>query len=212
MALITIPKAKQTLTDAGAIAAFLKPYGIHYERWPVEGRIDRDATGEEILAAYAPEVEQVKQRGGYVTADVINVSPETPNLDAMLNRFNKEHTHSEDEVRFIVRGRGLFHIHPKNGDDVFAIEVEAGDMINVPAGTQHWFDLCGDRTIRAIRLFRDMSGWSPAYIESGAHAEFIPVCMGPAFVQGGARVALSAEIGPAMARRVEGGVGTEHAG
>ena len=30
----------------------------------------------------------------------------------MLNRFNSEHWHDEDEVRFIIEGRGLFHIHP----------------------------------------------------------------------------------------------------
>ncbi|MFN9915503.1 MAG: acireductone dioxygenase, partial [Pirellulaceae bacterium] len=47
-----------------------------------------------------------------MTADVINVHRETPGLDAMLARFNQEHTHSEDEVRFTVSGRGVFHLHP----------------------------------------------------------------------------------------------------
>ena len=41
-------------------------------------------------------------RGGFVTADVINVNAETVGLDAMLQKFNKEHTHSEDEVRRAV--------------------------------------------------------------------------------------------------------------
>ena len=53
----------------------------------------------------------MKRRGGYVTADVIDVNPETPNLEAMLARFDKEHTHSEDEVRFILAGRGIFFLH-----------------------------------------------------------------------------------------------------
>ena len=100
--------------------------------------------------------------GGYVTADVINIRPDVPGLDTMLNRFNKEHLHDEDEVRFIVHGRGLFHIHPQEGP-VFSIEVVKGDMIRVPRGTHHWFDLCSDRTIRAIRLFQDASGWTPHY-------------------------------------------------
>ena len=47
-----------------------------------------------------------------MTADVINVTPETPGLDAMLEKFSKEHTHTEDEVRFTVKGGGIFHIHP----------------------------------------------------------------------------------------------------
>ena len=128
-----------------------------------------------------PEIDRLKAEGGYVTADVINVSPETPGLDAMLERFRSEHTHSEDEVRFILKGRGLFHIHPDNGP-VFAIQVEAGDLINVPLGTKHWFDLCADRTIRAIRLFQDKTGWTPAYIDGGAHARYTPVCWSPAYV------------------------------
>ena len=122
-----------------------------------------------------------KQVGGYVTADVIDVKPDTPGLDAMLEKFNKEHRHSEDEVRFIVKGRGVFHIH---GDDdrVFAIQLDAGDWINVPRATRHWFDLCEDRTIRAIRLFQDKSGWTPHYVEGGVHGEYTPVCWGPEYV------------------------------
>ena len=53
----------------------------------------------------------MKRRGGYVTADVIDVNPATPNLEAMLAKFDKEHTHDEDEVRFILAGRGIFFLN-----------------------------------------------------------------------------------------------------
>jgi len=112
------------------------------------------------LRAYEGQVSELKRRGGYVTADVIDVKPDTPGLDTMLAKFNIEHRHDEDEVRYIIAGRGLFHIHPASGP-VIAIEVEAGDLIRVPRGTLHWFDLCGDRRIRAIRLFQDATGWTP---------------------------------------------------
>ena len=69
----------------------------------------------------------------------------------------------------------LFHIHAKAGP-VIAIEVEAGDLIRVPRGTWHWFNLCADRRIRAIRLFQDMAGWTPLYTESGVDQSFLPVC------------------------------------
>ena len=65
---------------------------------------------------------------------------------------------------------------------MFAIEVEAGDLIRVPRGTHHWFDLCGDRRIRAIRLFQDASGWTPHYTQSGVDAGFQPLCFGPAYL------------------------------
>jgi cupin superfamily acireductone dioxygenase involved in methionine salvage len=79
------------------------------------------------------------------------------------------------------RGRGIFHIHPED-DPVFRIEVERGDMINVPRGTRHWFDLCEDRDIRAIRLFQDLSGWTPHYTGSGADEGFQPLCFGPQYL------------------------------
>lgn len=178
MATIRIPQRNETITEKEKISSFLAPCGIFYDRWPVAGRIGADASSEEILCAYEPEVQALKDRGGYITADVIDVTPDVPNLQAMLDRFNREHTHAEDEVRFIVKGRGIFFIHPEEGD-VFSIEVEEGDLINVPAGTKHWFDLCKDRTIRAIRLFREKAGWTPAYTESPIASSFEPLCFGP---------------------------------
>lgn len=183
MACIIIADENRRIVEIDEIRAFLAKVHIRYERWPLEERVDPNAPAEEILAAYAPEIEVLKKEGGYVTADVINITPEMQNLDAMLAKFSKEHTHSEDEVRFILRGRGLFHIHPDSGP-VFAIQVEAGDLISVPLGTRHWFDLCGERTIRAIRLFQDMAGWTPHYVEGGAHARYEPICFGPAWVAG----------------------------
>jgi 1,2-dihydroxy-3-keto-5-methylthiopentene dioxygenase len=99
----------------------------------------------------------------------------------MLAKFNSEHWHDEDEVRFIISGRGLFHIRPRTGP-VTVIEVESGDLICVPKGTWHWFDLCSDRRIKAIRLFQDASGWTPHYTGSGVDRNYQPVCMGPAYL------------------------------
>jgi 1,2-dihydroxy-3-keto-5-methylthiopentene dioxygenase len=184
MASIIIADENRNLTDAESVRAYLAPHSIRYERWPLEDRVNPDADQDAVLAAYAPEIERLKAAGGYVTADVISVSPQTPGLEAMLHKFTMEHTHSEDEVRFILKGRGLFHIHPPAGP-VFAIQVEAGDLISVPANTRHWFHLCADRTIRAIRLFQDMSGWTPHYIDGGKHANYQPVCLGPTHLPAG---------------------------
>jgi 1,2-dihydroxy-3-keto-5-methylthiopentene dioxygenase len=182
MACVIIPEQNKTITDPQAISDFLAPFGIWYEKWEVQSRVGVDATNDEILAAFAPEIERLKARGQFVTADVINVSSQTPNLDAMLAKFNKEHTHSEDEVRFTVKGRGLFHIHPDNGP-VFAVQVETGYLINVPRGTKHWFNLCDDRQIRCIRLFQDASGWTPEYIAESVHEQYAPLCFGKSYVQ-----------------------------
>ena len=180
MATVNIRDEEKTLTQDAEVRDYLAGIGISYERWEPSRELPAGAPAAEVLAAYAPEIDRLKAEGGYVTADVIDVSPATPGLDAMLNRFKTEHWHDEDEVRFIVEGRGLFHIHPAAGP-VFAIEVEAGDLIRVPKGTLHWFDLCVDRRIRAIRLFQDKSGWTPHYSQSGVDKNFQPVCFGPVY-------------------------------
>lgn len=180
MATVRIPEENRGLHDAAEIARYLGAHGIDYERWTPASPVAADAPTQSLLDAYASKIDALKARGGYVTADVIDVKPDTPGLDAMLAKFNSEHWHDEDEVRLIVEGRGLFHIHPPHGP-VFAIEVEAGDLIRVPKGTHHWFDLCGDRRIRAIRLFQDPAGWTPRYTHSGVDRGFQPVCFGPAY-------------------------------
>lgn len=181
MATVRVPDENRTFQDAEEIRAFLGRVGISYERWPVHAESSAEASAEEILDAYAEPIGRLKSEGGYVTADVIDVRPETPGLDSMLAKFNIEHWHDEDEVRFIVAGRGLFHIHPADSP-VVAIEVEAGDLIRVPRGTRHWFDLCGEKRIRAIRLFQDVSGWTPHYTNSAVDRQYEPVCFGPRYI------------------------------
>ncbi len=181
MASVVIPDEGRVLSDNAEVSAFLKPFGIWHERWDLEERVSPEAPANEILLAYKPEIDRLSAAGGYITADVMQVTPETPNLDMMMEKFKSEHTHSEDEVRFILRGAGLFHIHPENGP-VFAIQVEAGDLINVPKGVRHWFNLCADRNIRAIRLFQNTAGWTPQYVDDPVSGRYQPLCFGPAYV------------------------------
>src|SRR4029450_12734800 len=102
MAILTVSDTGVRTSHREEISAFLASFGVWYEKWDVEGRIGAEASSEEILAAYDPELQRLKQVGGYATADVIDVTPKTPGLDALLEMFNKEHIHNEDEVRFVV--------------------------------------------------------------------------------------------------------------
>jgi 1,2-dihydroxy-3-keto-5-methylthiopentene dioxygenase len=177
MATVTIAEENKTVHTEPEITALLASHGIDYERWNPAHPVADNAPAEEILNAYAREIDELTQRGGYVTADVIDVDPNTAGLEEMLAKFNREHWHDEDEVRFIIAGHGLFHIHTTTGP-VLAIEVEAGDLIRVPRGTLHWFNLCADRRIRAIRLFQDKAGWTPNYTDSRVDEQHLPVCFG----------------------------------
>jgi 1,2-dihydroxy-3-keto-5-methylthiopentene dioxygenase len=181
MAVLRIPEENRTISGKTEVAEYLGKIGIEYNVWQPAHPIKPGAAQDEILAAYSNEIEDLKARGGFVTADVISVTPQTPNLDAMLAKFSREHWHEEDEVRFIIQGRGLFHVNPKTAP-VVAIEVEPGDLIRVPRGTLHWFDLCSTKQIQCIRLFEDPTGWTPWYTESGVDDKFEAVCFGRSFV------------------------------
>ncbi|MBS1714475.1 MAG: cupin domain-containing protein [Armatimonadetes bacterium] len=181
MAVLRVPDRNEEIRDTEEIKSRLADLGIGYEVWKPKFHLEGAPSSETVLEAFAEEIEKLKAQGGYVAADVIDLFPDTPNLDTMLAKFSKEHWHDEDEVRFIVEGRGVFHIRPREGD-VVALEVEEGDLARVPAGTWHWFDLCQEKRIRAIRLFQDPSGWTPRYTDSGVDKGYLPVCMGLSFI------------------------------
>jgi 1,2-dihydroxy-3-keto-5-methylthiopentene dioxygenase len=120
-------------------------------------------------AAYRSSVDMLKSDRGYIEEDIIELAPTTPDLDAICAKFVDEHSHDEDEVRFVLEGEGIFDIR-SNDDRWMRIVVQPGDLIVVPAGRHHRFLLTDAKRIRCVRLFRDKSGWVPHYREAQASA------------------------------------------
>ena len=143
--------------DLPLIIEQLAARGIALERWPARAALPEGAEQAEILAAYAAEIARVQAGGRYVTVDAIRMTPDHPERQALRQRFLAEHTHSEDEVRFFVEGRGLFCLHI--GEEVLQLICERNDWIAVPAGTRHWFDMGPEPRFCALRFFDDPAGW-----------------------------------------------------
>lgn len=172
MATLTIPDKGVTLSDFDAIRHYLAERGILCDRWEAAHAFSRDAGQEEILDAYAHVLEPYMATHGYRTADVISVHPETPGLSEIRARFIREHTHTEDEVRFFVDGQGFFWFNLEGDEPVFCVHCRAGDLLSVPAMVKHWFDLGPDPMVKTIRIFTDASGWTPLYTNSGIDARY----------------------------------------
>lgn len=149
-------QAKQQTDDAAAIQFELGARGIRFERWQTR-TIEAGAGADEILELYADEVEKLKRDNGFQTADVISLTPDNPQKDVLRQKFLDEHRHSEDEVRFFVRGQGLFYLHL--GDEILAVLCQQNDLISVPNGTPHWFDMGPEPQFTCIRLFTNTEGW-----------------------------------------------------
>jgi 1,2-dihydroxy-3-keto-5-methylthiopentene dioxygenase len=168
----TAPHGLQTtLSEFDAIANALAPAGVRLERWAASAELGEASTDGDVLAAYAPDIERLKARGGYQACDVVRLTPEHPQREALRRKFLAEHVHDDDEVRFFVAGAGLFYI--RSGGLVHALECTRGDLIVLPAGTRHWFDTGERPYFTAIRLFITPEGWV-ARFTGDAIAQAIP--------------------------------------
>lgn len=159
-----------TTADGAEIARLLGEVGVRFERWQAETPLAADADAGAVLAAYASSVKRVQADGGYGTVDVIRLRKGTPDTAPMRKKFLDEHIHTEDEVRFFVEGSGAFYLHLAG--NVYQAICVRGDLISVPAGTPHWFDMGPDPEFTAIRWFNNQEGWVPQYSGSGIAARF----------------------------------------
>lgn len=170
MARLIIPDQNKTIEQFEAIEQFLDERGIFIKQWDAAVEFSDDADQEIILNAYAHALKPYMNDNGYQTADVITVNAQTQNLDQIRAKFLSEHTHSEDEVRFFVDGQGYFWF---NLDVVFCVHCSRGDLLSVPAGMKHWFDMGEPAFVKVIRIFSDESGWVPQYTSSGIHEKYV---------------------------------------
>ncbi|MFC4375193.1 acireductone dioxygenase [Nocardia halotolerans] len=144
------------------IGAELAKYGIAFSRWDVVA----DATttdSDALLAHYAPHIGELDAALRYRHIDVARIRPDDADpawpatAAGARAKFLDEHRHAEDEVRFFAAGRGCFYLHLD--DAVLATVCEAGDLLSVPAGTLHWFDMGARPDFIAIRFFEEADGW-----------------------------------------------------
>ncbi len=147
--------------DRDQIAATLGRVRIELDYWDTPSDLDARASAAQILAAYAAPLSRLSTARGYTTSDVVALSPDHPDRDALRAKFLTEHVHAEDEVRFFVAGRGTFYLHIDR--QVQALVCERGDLVLVPSGTHHWFDAGPRPDFIAIRLFTDPRGWVAEY-------------------------------------------------
>ena len=143
--------------DHAGIARELGKVGVRFEQWQANQSIAPGASQEDVIAAYRADIDRLMREEGYQSVDVISLKPDHPERAALRQKFLCEHTHSEDEVRFFVAGAGQFTLHIEG--KVYDVLCEQGDLIGVPDGTRHWFDMSEAPYFVAIRLFTNKDGW-----------------------------------------------------
>ncbi|MET9902927.1 cupin [Streptomyces sp. NPDC006446] len=162
-------------SDPAEIAKALEALGVRYERWPIREDVPFDADGATVFAAYGPEIDRLNGEEGFTTVDVLGLhpgdDPEYPaKAKAAREKFLREHTHDDDEVRFFVSGSGIFYLHVDG--EVHAVLCERGDLLGVPRGTTHWFDMGTEPSFTAIRFFHEEDGWIGNFTGSTISSRF----------------------------------------
>jgi 1,2-dihydroxy-3-keto-5-methylthiopentene dioxygenase len=156
-------KVRLRTDDPSLIGDELGARDIVFNRRPTAVDIDFSRTSERILAGYAEDIAAINRHGRYRHIDVAAVQPDDGDPGwhakaiAARSKFLDEHRHAEDEVRFFVAGRACFFLHLE--PEVFAVVCEGGDVLSVPAGTRHWFDMGSEPDFVAIRFFEQEDGW-----------------------------------------------------
>jgi 1,2-dihydroxy-3-keto-5-methylthiopentene dioxygenase len=160
--------------EPAEIATALKEHGVRYEQWPLRS-LPEESTQDDVLAAYRNRIDAVSAAEGYVMVDVVQMRPSDDpawpeQVRASREKFLDEHTHDDDEDRFFAAGSGVFDLHV--GGRVHAVFCEAGDLLSVPGGTTHWFDMGTAPEYKAVRFFHDEDGWVGHFTGSGISRGF----------------------------------------
>jgi len=158
-----------------AVKKFLGDRGILYEEFSAPESLSpllsqetlNDAEKEEILSGLQYRFDQLKKEHGYLACDLVVLHPQVPGIQEMLAKFDKLHFHTDEEVRYIIDGTGIFGFQIRG--ERFEVHVTKGDFISIPQNTHHWFTLDQKKRIKAVRYFKDNTGWTPVYVEEGAN-------------------------------------------
>ncbi|MFM9280217.1 acireductone dioxygenase [Paenibacillus jiagnxiensis] len=167
MAEIVIRNTNERISDEAAVQEFLAKQEVLYEKWDISKLSDElkenftlsDEQKARVLSTFDSEIKDLAARRGYKIWDIITLSEATPNLEELLAKFENIHTHTEDEIRAIVGGKGIFIIKGASDLGYFNVELSPGDVISVPEDTPHFFTLMENQKIVAVRLFIEENGW-----------------------------------------------------
>jgi 1,2-dihydroxy-3-keto-5-methylthiopentene dioxygenase len=145
----------KVLTHYEDITATLAEHGVRFERW-LPASIEQGASDAQLIAAYQAQIDAL----GYAGVEVLRVTGDHPQKDELRAQFLDERRYSEDDARFFIAGQGLFTLHI--GDYVYAVRCEKNDLLVIPAGMAHWFDMGENPHVVALRLFNTAQGSVPA--------------------------------------------------
>ena len=130
-----------SFSKPASIKQKLKSIGVDYHNYEATVKTwPHDKSNDELfkLMAKAHKYDIIDLTNKYDIESYDLAHCTEPN-DELRKQLMAKHTHEQDELRFFVFGSGVFFFY----DDyvLFELVCEAGDMISIPSGMEHWFDI-----------------------------------------------------------------------
>jgi 1,2-dihydroxy-3-keto-5-methylthiopentene dioxygenase len=91
-------------------------------------------------------------------------------FELQVKGFETEHLHTDEEIRFILKGSAFFDVRDGRADTWIRIRVSPGDFLILPAGIYHRLTIIEGKSVKLLRLFRDRPIWE-AYNRPADHLE-----------------------------------------
>ncbi|HKY91150.1 MAG TPA: cupin, partial [Nevskiaceae bacterium] len=71
----------------------LATIGVDFERWEASKPLHAHATQDEVIEAYRESIDRLMKKFGFQSVDVISLTADHPQKEAMRDKFLHEHTH-----------------------------------------------------------------------------------------------------------------------
>ncbi|HSO81084.1 MAG TPA: cupin, partial [Thiocapsa sp.] len=86
------PVPEAVFNDFADIRRELGAIGVNFERWQADRVLAVDATPDDVIAAYRGDIDRLKTDYGFGAVDVLRMTPDHPDREALRAKFLNEHT------------------------------------------------------------------------------------------------------------------------
>lgn len=151
MSRLTIYHDKQTEkiqleTDlALEISEMLEDYVIVFKQVAWQGHSEVLSNDKEQQSDLKRNIIPLERQHQFPFQSLIIVDKNYPNFERLRLKYLSEYSVDKDEVLYVLEGRILLSFHL--ADQVIQLLCQAGDLVIIPSGVNHWLDMgeCTER-------------------------------------------------------------------